>query len=119
MPAMPAIPKNRAYSDQPRAASTPTLMSVSIVAAPCRRFIHAARWNGHAPHNATGPASASASHCQFVNCRAGIIDIATTGTVSTVDTIRRCRRDAASPLISDEPTVSSDSGGGGAGSSAV
>ena len=64
-------------------------MSVSIVAAPCRRLTHAARWNGQAPQTATGAASASASHCQFVNCSAGIIDIATTGTVSTVEMISR------------------------------
>jgi hypothetical protein len=34
IPGMPASPKNSAYSDQPNAASTPTLMSVSMVAAP-------------------------------------------------------------------------------------
>ena len=34
-------------------------MSVSIVAAPWRRLIHAARWNGHAPHTTTGVARAS------------------------------------------------------------
>ena len=33
--------------------------SVSIVAAPWRRFVHAARWNGHAPQITTGVASAS------------------------------------------------------------
>ena len=36
MPVIPAPPKNSAYSDQPNAASTPTLIRVSMVAAPCR-----------------------------------------------------------------------------------
>jgi hypothetical protein len=66
-------------------------MSVSIVAAPWRRFVQAARWNGHAPHTTTGAASVSDSHCQEVNCSAGTIAIATTGTVRTADTISRCR----------------------------
>ena len=43
MPGVPAVPRNNAYSDQPNAASTPTEMSVSMVAVPCRRFIQAAR----------------------------------------------------------------------------
>ena len=34
----PASPKNKAYSDHPNAASVPTEISVSIVAAPWRRF---------------------------------------------------------------------------------
>ena len=34
----------------------PRLISVSIVAAPCLRFAHAARWNGQAPHSTTGVA---------------------------------------------------------------
>jgi hypothetical protein len=33
MPGMPASPMNSAYSDQPKAARTPTEISVSIVAA--------------------------------------------------------------------------------------
>jgi hypothetical protein len=64
MPGVPAVPNSRAYSDQANAASTPIEISVSIVAAPWRRFAHAARWNGHAAHVTTGPASASAIHCQ-------------------------------------------------------
>ena len=64
MPGMPAWPKNSAYSDQRNAADTPIEMSVSIVAAPWRRLIHAARWNGYAAHRTTGAASASDSHCQ-------------------------------------------------------
>ena len=49
----------------------PTEIRVSIVAAPCRRFVHAARWNGQAPYATTGAASVSESHCQLVNCSAG------------------------------------------------
>ena len=56
MPGVPASPKNSAHTDQPNAASTPTEMSVSIVAAPWRRFAQAALWNGQAPHVATGAA---------------------------------------------------------------
>ena len=73
---------NNAYTDQPSAASVPIEISVSIVAPPCRRFAHAARWNGHAPQATTGTVSASDSHCQYVNCSAGTIAIAITGTVS-------------------------------------
>ena len=61
---MPAPPRNSAYSDQTNAADTPTLIRVSMVAAPWRRLVHAARWNGHAPHTTTGAASVSDSHCQ-------------------------------------------------------
>ena len=35
-----------------------------MVAAPWRRLVHAARWNGHAPHTTTGAARVSESHCQ-------------------------------------------------------
>ena len=75
-----ASPSNSEYSDHPKAASTPSEMSVSIVAVAWRRLRHAATWNGHAPHVTTGVASASASHSQPSNCSAGIIDISTTGT---------------------------------------
>jgi hypothetical protein len=40
---MPASPRKSAYSDHSQADSVPTLMSVSIVAVPWRRFSHAAR----------------------------------------------------------------------------
>jgi hypothetical protein len=43
MPVMPASPSNRAYTDHSHAASVPRLISVSIVAAPCRRLAQAAR----------------------------------------------------------------------------
>ena len=64
IPGSPAEPRNSAYSDQPKAASVPRETSVSIVAAPCRRFVQAARWNGAPPHTTTGVARASESHCQ-------------------------------------------------------
>ncbi len=57
----------------------PTETRVSIVVAPCRRFVQAARWNGQAPHTTTGAASVSAAHCQLVNCQAGTIESSTTG----------------------------------------
>jgi hypothetical protein len=49
MPGVPAVPKNSAHSDHPNAARVPSEISVSMVAAPCRRFVHAARWNGSPP----------------------------------------------------------------------
>jgi hypothetical protein len=92
MPGSPAVPKNSAYSDQASAAMVPIEMSVSIVDAPWRRLVQAALWNGHAPQTTTGAASGRDSHCQKVNCSAGIIASATTGTVRTAETMSRCRR---------------------------
>ena len=63
-----------------------------MVAAPWRRFAHAARWNGHAPHNTTGAANVSDSHCHESNCSAGTIANNTTGSARTVDITRRCRK---------------------------
>ena len=40
----------------PTGTVVPSEMSVSIVAAPCRRFVQAARWNGQPPHTTTGAA---------------------------------------------------------------
>ena len=94
MPGMPASPMNSAYSDHNQAASVPTLIRVSIVAVPCRRFAHAARWNGHPPQSTTGVARLSASHCQLSNCSGGIIDSSRTGTESTAEKTSR-RRSAA------------------------
>ena len=96
MPGMPASPKNSAYSDQPNAASMPSEMRVSIVAAPWRRLAQAARWNGQAPQTTTGAARVSDSHCQFVNCSAGTIAMSTTGMVSARETSSRWRHDASS-----------------------
>ena len=64
MPGSPAVPRNSAYSDQPKAARVPSETRVSMVAAPCRRLVQAARWNGAPPQTTTGAASVSDSHCQ-------------------------------------------------------
>ena len=91
----------------------PSEISVSIVDVPCRRLVHAARWNGHAPHTTTGAASVSDSHCQFVNCRAGTIAIAMTGTVSTAETRSRWRSGATGSSSAGAPSPSSAFGGCG------
>ena len=91
MPGIPALPNSSAYSDQPNAASVPNEMSVSMVAAPCRRFAQAARWNGQAPQITTGPASASEIHCQYSNCSAGTMASTITGSASTADPSSRSR----------------------------
>ena len=64
IPGIPAVPRKSAYSDHRNAADTPIEMRVSIVAAPWRRLIQAARWNGQAAQTTTGAARASESHCQ-------------------------------------------------------
>ncbi len=64
IPGTPAVPKNNAYSDHRNALRVPSEMRVSIVAAPWRRLIQAARWNGQAPQRMTGAASVSEAHCQ-------------------------------------------------------
>jgi hypothetical protein len=58
------VPVTSATSDQAYAAVTPRLISVSMVATPCRAFATAARWNGHAPHSATGVARTSEIQAQ-------------------------------------------------------
>ena len=87
---------------------------VSMVAAPWRALMNAALWNGHAPHTTTGAASVSESHCQYVNCRAGIIANAMTGIDSATLPIRRFR----SPVSSGSASFVSLSGST-AGSAAV
>ena len=67
-----------------------------MVADACLRFAQAARWNGHAPHTTTGAASVSDSHCQLSNCSGGIIDSASTGSMSASETSRRRRSGAVS-----------------------
>ena len=99
-----------ATTDQPQAASVPSETSVSMVAAPWRRFAHAARWNGHPAHRTTGVARASATHCQPSNWRAGIIDSSTTGTVSAADTRNRRRSGAAGRLGGAGPAVRAGAG---------
>src|ERR1700682_785260 len=103
---MSPVPDNNAYIDQPSAASVPIEISVSIVAAPCRRFDHAARWNGHAPQATTGTVRANESQCQYANCSAGTIAIATTGTVSANEINNR--RLNGSPGFSSAAVAASD-----------
>ena len=93
---MPASPRNSAYSDHSQAASVPTEISVSIVAAPCVRFAHAAWWNGHAAHSPTGVTRFSDSHWKLSNWSAGIIASSRAGTESSAARSRRCRSGAIS-----------------------
>ncbi len=93
---MPASPRNSAYSDQPNAASTPTEMSVSIVAVACLRLTQAARWNGQAPQSTTGAAQVRLSHCQLSNCSGGIMARTSTGAVSASEISSRRRSGAVS-----------------------
>src|SRR5215204_4837320 len=113
MPAMPAVPQNSAYTDQPSAAMVPIEIRVSMVAVPWRRLLHAALWNGHAPHATTGAASVNDSHCQLVNCNAGTMAMAITGTVSASDTSSRWRSEAVGSAASgsEASRVSADFGG--------
>jgi hypothetical protein len=120
MPGRPASPKKSAQSDQAKAAITPTLTRVSMVAAPWRAFTAAARWKGQAPQTATGDARVSASHCQFVNCRAGTIESTTTGRARAALTRVRWRRAStsaarASAAPAVEPSAASAGDAGGAG----
>jgi hypothetical protein len=69
----------------------PREISVSIVAAPWRRLVQAARWNGKPAQSTTGVASTSETHCQPWNWIAGIIDSATTGIASATATTSRSR----------------------------
>ena len=46
VPGIPAPPRNNAHSDHNHAALTPTEIKVSIVAAPWRALVKAARWKG-------------------------------------------------------------------------
>ncbi|BAS15282.1 hypothetical protein AHiyo8_35850 [Arthrobacter sp. Hiyo8] len=53
-----------------------------MVEAKWRALMAAARWKGQAAHVTTGSASAAATQPQCGNCKAGIIEMAKTGTVS-------------------------------------
>ena len=74
----------------------PSDTSVSIDAAPCRAFLIAAAWNGHAAHPATGAAITISTHCQPGNLDHGNSDSSTdrslSGTKNTSATISRRRR---------------------------
>ena len=89
VPASPASRKTRATVDQPHAANVPRDTRVSIVAVPWRRFTRAARWNPAPLTNTTGVMSTNAAHGQWANCRAGIMETATAGTVSTTASTSR------------------------------
>jgi hypothetical protein len=115
MPGVPAVPRNSAHSDHRKAAEVPTEISVSMVAAPCRALVNAALWKGHAAYVTTGAASVSDSHCQYSNCKAGIMAMATTGTASTTAVTNRCR----SGRSSSGSSARSSCPAGGAGSCAV
>ncbi len=126
MPGMPAWPKNRAHRDQAKAARVPTETRVSMVAAPCRALVQAARWKGSAPQTTAGAASVSESHCQLSNWRAGTMASRTTGSESAAETSSRWRRAAVSGSAAGRFGASvsasapaSGSGAGGGGSSAV
>jgi hypothetical protein len=85
----------------------PTDTSVSIDAAPCRAFLIAAAWNGHAAHTATGAASTTRTHCQPGNLAHGNSDSSTdrslSGTKNTSATISRRRRSATRAASGSAP----------------
>ena len=58
-----AIRKNMAYADHPQAAMMPSDTSVSIEHEPCRAFLRALRWKGHAAHSPTGAVRSASTHC--------------------------------------------------------
>ena len=81
----------------------PRETSVSIVEVPCLRLTQAARWNGQAPQTTTGAARVRESHCQYVNCRAGTIARAMTGTVRTAEMTNRRRSDRVGSSAASSP----------------
>lgn len=98
------------------AADTPTEISVSMVAAPCRALVQAALWKGQAAYVTTGAARVSESHCQYWNCNAGTIAIAITGTAGTTAVVSRCRSGISSSRSSPaRPLPGSGSVRGGVG----
>ena len=62
-----------------------------MVAAPCRRFRHAARWKGHAPHTTTGAVRTSDSDSKLCGTRRP-------GTIASIDIA----------ILIDEPFTSVD-----------
>src|SRR3954471_3436430 len=113
MPGVPADPQKSAYSDQPKAASVPRETSVSMVEVPCLRLTQAARWKGQAPQTTTGAARVRESHCQYVNCQAGTIARAMTGTVRTAETNNRWRSDRVGSSAVSSPLSGAASSGRG------
>ena len=88
----------------------PRLISVSIVAAPWRRFSQAARWKGQPPHRTTGVASWSTSHCQLSNWKADTIDRRSTGRESRALTTSRLRSEAVSSRAESSSGTASSAG---------
>ena len=95
--AWPAPPKISAHALHRYAASTPTLIKVSIVVARCRALTKAATWNGHAPHSATIEASGKTTHSQPSKCNASTIEMTATTAANGKLTNRR-RDNSASAL---------------------
>jgi len=106
VPVIPAPPRNSAHSDHSHAALTPTEIRVSIVAAPWRALVNAARWNGNAPHTTTGEAKVRESHCQLSNCNTGIIDSRSTGRLRIAEITNRCRSAETSSSFSSGSSCS-------------
>jgi len=91
-------------------------ISVSMVAAPCRRLVKAARWNGRAAHATTGVVRASATHCQPANCSDGTMARAATGSDSATAAASRARSGRSGSVAEAAPA---SSGAGWRGSVAV
>lgn len=64
LPGRRAVPRNGAYSDHTNADRVPTETTVSMVAEPCRRFIHAAARKARPAQMTTDAAKAGDAHCQ-------------------------------------------------------
>ncbi len=94
------MPPTRTTVDHVQAASVPTEISVSIVAAPWRAFRSVARWNPAPAQKTTGVARTSASHSQPSNWSGGTIVIAMSGAVSSAATTRRVRTARAASGVS-------------------
>ncbi len=105
MPGIPALPRNSAHTDHRNAAEVPTETRVSMVAAPCRALVRAARWKGQAAYVTTGAVSVSDSHCQYVNCQAGTMASTTTGSARTTEVIRRRRSGPSSSSAGSVPSA--------------
>ena len=89
-----STPRRSTTVDHPHAASVPTEMSVSIVAAPWRALTEAARWKGQPAQKTTGVDRARATHSQPSNCSGITIASSASGTLRTAATTRRRRKRA-------------------------
>ena len=94
-----SMPPTSTTTDHVQAASVPTEISVSIVAAPWRAFRSVARWNPRPHQNTTGVASTSATHSQPSNWSGGTIATTTRGAVRSTATasLVRTARTASGP----------------------